>query len=254
LRWIVRRPSWYPKHLEINASSHGTAPPEPFETGLDYHFNFSYIWRHFDRLWNGLILSLELAFLSILIGMVIGLVLALVYTGGGRTSRALVAAYVEFIRNVPLILLVYLVFYGVPSVGGFSYSPTVSFVVTLAAYSGAYLVEVFRAGLDAVPRGLIDAGKAVGLTPWQRLVHVRLPTMFRIVLPSLSNTYISLFKDTSIASVIAVPELTYAAQWINFNTFRIIEVYAVVTPMYLVTGYAILFSLQQLEKRFVVRR
>jgi polar amino acid transport system permease protein len=78
--------------------------------------------------------------------------------------------------------------------------------------------------------------------------------MFRIVLPSLSNTYISLFKDTSIASVIAVPELTYAAQWINFNTFRIIEVYAVVTPMYLVTGYAILFSLQQLEKRFVVRR
>jgi polar amino acid transport system permease protein len=78
--------------------------------------------------------------------------------------------------------------------------------------------------------------------------------MFRIVLPSLSNTYISLFKDTSVASVIAVPELTYGAQWINFNTFRIIEVYAVVTPMYLVTGYAILFVLQRLERRFVVRR
>jgi polar amino acid transport system permease protein len=155
---------------------------------------------------------------------------------------------------VPLILLVYLVFYGVPSVGGFSYVPTLSFVITLSVYSGAYLVEVFRAGFDAVPRGLIDAGKAIGLTPWQRLVHVRLPTMFRIVLPSLSNTYISLFKDTSIASVIAVPELTYAAQWINFNTFRIIEVYAVVAPMYLVTGYAILLSLQQLERRFVVRR
>jgi polar amino acid transport system permease protein len=78
--------------------------------------------------------------------------------------------------------------------------------------------------------------------------------MFRIVLPSLSNTYISLFKDTSIASVIAVPELTYATNWINFNTFRMVEVYAVVAPMYLVTGYAILFSLQQLEKRFVVGR
>ena len=100
----------------------------------------------------------------------------------------------------------------------------------------------------------IDAGKAIGLTPWQRLIHVRLPTMFRIVLPSLSNTYISLFKDTSIASVIAVPELTYGAQWINFNTFRIIEVYAVVAPMYLVAGYTILFALQQLEKKFVVRR
>lgn len=71
---------------------------------MDYHFNFNYIWRHFDRLWHGLILSLELAFISILIGMMIGLVLALVYTGGGRTSRAMVAAYVEFIRNVPLLL------------------------------------------------------------------------------------------------------------------------------------------------------
>ena len=77
--------------------------------------------------------------------------------------------------------------------------------------------------------GLLDAGKAIGLTPWQRLVHVRLPTMLRIALPALSNTFISLFKDTSVASVIAVPELTYGAQWINFNTFRIVEVYLVVT-------------------------
>ena len=143
---------------------------------------------------------------------------------------------------MPLLLLVYLVFYGVPSVGGFRYGPTASFIMTLSVYAGAYLVEVFRAGLEAVPRGLIDAGKAIGLTPWQRLVHVRLPTMLRVVLPALSNTFVSLFKDTSVASVIAVPELTYGAQWINFNTFRIVEVYAVVTPMYLVTGYAILLA------------
>lgn len=221
---------------------------------MDYHFNFTYIWRHFDRLWHGLILSLELALVSILIGMALGLVLALAYTDGSKTVRRLVSAYVEAIRNVPLLLLVYLVFYGIPTIGGFTYSATTSFVITLSAYSAAHLVEVFRAGLDAVPKGLLDAGKAIGLTPWQRLVHVRLPTMFRIVLPSLSNTYISLFKDTSVASVIAVPELTYGAQWINFNTFRIIEVYAVVTPLYLVTGYLILFALQRLERRFVVRR
>jgi polar amino acid transport system permease protein len=150
--------------------------------------------------------------------------------------------------------LVYLVFYGVPSVGGFKYGPTESFVITLSVYAGAYLIEVFRAGLDAVPRGLIDAGKAIGLTPFQRLVHVRLPTMFRVVLPSLSNTFVSLFKDTSVASVIAVPELTYGAQWINFSTFRFVEVYAVVTPMYLVTGYTILFLLRLLERRYAVGR
>ncbi len=105
-----------------------------------------------------------------------------------------------------------------------------------------------------MPRGLLDAGKAIGLTPFQRLIYVRLPTMFRVVLPSLSNTFVSLFKDTSVASVIAVPELTYGAQWINFNTFRFVEVYAVVTPMYLVTGYTILFLLRRLERRYGVGR
>ncbi len=219
----------------------------------DYHFNFSYIWRHFDRLWDGLILSLELAFISILIGMIIGLALALLHTDMGWKARTCVGVYVEGIRNVPLLLLVYLVYYGLPSVGGIKYSAQTSFILTLSLYSGAYLVEVFRAGFAAVPKGLIDAGKAIGLTPWQRLIHIRIPTMFRIVMPSLSNAFISLFKDTSIASVIAVPELTYGAQWINFNTFRIIEVYAVITPMYLVTGYVILIALRQAENHFSIK-
>ena len=221
---------------------------------MGYELNFNLIWRNFDRLFHGLILSLELAVVAIGIGIVIGLVLAVWYVSAGRVVRAVIAAYVEFIRNVPLILLVYLVFYGVPQVVDLRYGATTSFIVTLAVYSGAYLVEVFRAGLEAVPRGQIDAGRAIGLTPWQRLIHVRLPAMARITLPALSNTFISLFKDTSIASVIAVPELTYAAQWINFNTFRIVEVYLVVTAMYLVTGYALLFLLRLAERRFRVDR
>ena len=220
---------------------------------MNYDFNFTLIWRNFDKIGWGLVLSLELAAVCIALGMIIGLAGALAHTDGPRWLRRIVTAYVEFIRNVPLILLVYLVFYGIPSAGGFRYGPVESFIMTLSVYAGAYLVEVFRAGLDAVPKGLIDAGKAIGLTPWQRLLHVRLPTMFRVSLPSLSNTFVSLFKDTSVASVIAVPELAYAAQWINFNTFRIVEVYAVVTPIYLVTGYTILFLLRRLERRYAVR-
>ncbi len=219
---------------------------------MRYHLDFGFIWKHFDRLAWGLVLSLELAVISIFIGIAIGLSLALAYTGGGRAIRSAVAGYVEFIRNVPLLLLVYLVFYGVPSIEGFAYDATTSFVITLSVYAGATMVEVFRAGLAAVPRGLIDAGKAIGLTGWQRLIWVRLPTMFRIVLPSLSNAFVSLFKDTSLASVIAVPELTYGAQWINTNSFRVIEVWAVTAPMYLVTGYGLLFLLQRLERRFAV--
>lgn len=221
---------------------------------MGYHLNFTLIWRNFDKLWSGLILSLELALLSIAIGCIIGLALAVLYVSGGRIVRALIAAYVEVVRNVPLLLLVYLVFYGLPTVVNIAYGNTTSFIVTLSAYAGAYLVEVFRSGLEAVPGGLLDAGKSIGLTPWLRLVHVRLPTMLRIALPALSNTFVSLFKDTSVASVIAVPELTYGAQWINFNTFRIMEVYLVVTGMYLVTGYAILIGLRMLERRYAIGR
>jgi len=221
---------------------------------VNYHLNFAFVWRYFDRLGWGLVLSLELAAVGIIAGIVIGLALALLAHGRGRVVRGLIAGYVEFIRNVPLLLLVYLVFYGIPSVGGFAYDATTSFLITLAVYAGAYLVEVFRAGLDAIPRGLTDAGRAIGLTPWQRTLYVTLPTMLRIVLPSLSNAFISLFKDTAIASVIAVPELTYGANWIFTNTFRIIEVYAVVTPMYLLTGWTLLLALRQLERRFVLRR
>jgi polar amino acid transport system permease protein len=139
-------------------------------------------------------------------------------------------------------------------VGGFKYDPTTSFIVTLSVYSSAYLVEIFRSGLDAVPRGLQDAGKAIGLSPLQRLVHVRLPTMLRVTLPALGNQTVSLFKDTSVAFVIAVPELTYAAKWLSTNKFRIIEAYSIAAPMYLIAGYAIFALFRLLERKVSVRR
>lgn len=174
---------------------------------MDYIFNFPIVLRHWDKLAWGLLLSLELAALSILIGAAIGLALAVVHNDGPRWARTAVAGYVEFIRNVPLLLLIYLMFYGVPSIGGFAYDAATSFVITLSAYAAAQLVEVFRAGLDAVPKGVVDAGRAIGLTRWQRLLYVRLPVMFRVALPSLSNAFISLFKDTSLVFIMGLYDL-----------------------------------------------
>lgn len=220
----------------------------------NYHFNFAIVWRYAGKLFDGLWLSLELAAASIAIGMAIGLVLALISLDGPKWARPLIAAYVEFVRNVPLLLLVYLVFYGIPSAIDLQYDAVTSFVATLSIYSGAYLVEVMRAGLEAVPRGLIEAGKAIGLTPMKVLWHVRLPTAMRIALPSLSNTYVSLFKDTSIASAIAVPELAYGMRWIETQTFRTVEVYLLATPIYLITSYAILLLLRLAERRYSIAR
>ena len=115
---------------------------------------------------------------------------------------------------------------------------------------GSYVFAELSGKLDATLMKWGDRGKLT----LPELLHVRLPTMTRITLPALSNTFISLFKDTSIASVIAVPELTWGAQWINNRTFRIVEVYAVTTVIYLVVGYLILFGLRLLERSFRVER
>jgi polar amino acid transport system permease protein len=116
------------------------------------------------------------------------------------------------------------------------------------------MTEIFRAGIEAISKNYLEAGKAIGMTRWQVIRRVTLPLMFRIVLPSLGNTLISLFKDTSLAAAISVNELTYGAKIINTNTFRTIEVYTVVGLMYLVTCYAIAGILRLFERRFVMAR
>ena len=217
-------------------------------------FDFAYLAGQWPALMRGLWLTVQVSALSIVLSILVGVLGAAARVLRVPVLDKLVIGYVEFIRNTPLLLLIYLVFYGIPSIGGFAYDATTSFIFTLAFYAGAQLVEVFRAGLDAVPPGVVDAGRAIGLTPLRNLIHVRLPTAFRISLPALSNAYVSLFKDTALGSVIAVPELTHGAQWINFNTFRILEIYALLTPIYLVTGWIILGALRLLERRYAIVR
>ena len=219
-----------------------------------YHFNWFLAWQSFPRFYWGLALGLELAALSLLIGSIIGMAGAFGRSFGPPWLRLAVMSYVEFIRNVPLLLLIYFAFYGLPKIGITMFDNIWSFVMALSVYSGAYLTEVFRAGVNSVPVGYTEAAKAVGLMPWQRVRLIMLPVTFRIILPSLSNTFISLFKDTALASAIAVPELTYAAEWLNVNTFRTIEAWTFAAVMYLFAGYAIAFILRRIERRYAVIR
>lgn len=219
-----------------------------------YHFNWRPVFENLDLLFKGLGLGIAMALLALAIGCVLGLAGGFARAHGPSALRALVAAYVEFVRNIPLLLIIYFVYFGLPLVGVSALDNLWSFVLALALYSAAYLVEIFRAGIEAIARGHIEAGKAIGLTRLQVARHVTIPLMFRVVLPSLGNTFISLFKDTSLASAIAVPELTYGAVKINVNTWRVIEVYTIVGLMYLATCYAIAWLLRVAERRYAVVR
>src|SRR2546426_8817382 len=174
-----------------------------------YYFHWDVVWRHLRRLYGGLFLGLELAVVALCIGSLTGLGGAFARTSRSRVLRAVFAAYVEFIRNVPLLLLIYFAYFGLPKVGISFLSNVNSFVMALAIYSGAFLTEVFRAGIGSIPTGYIEAGETIGLTRLPNVPHPVLPVMFRIVLPSLFNTFISLFKDTALALPISGPSLSY---------------------------------------------
>ena len=219
-----------------------------------YHFNWEPVFQNFDLLWQGLLLSLQMSILSLAIGTIIGLIGAFGRVYGPMPLRLLITAYMEFVRNIPLLLIIYFVFFAFPLLGVSVLDNFWSFIFALAVYAGAYLIEIFRAGIEGIPKGQIEAGKAIGLTPVQRARYVIVPLMFRIVLPSLGNTFISLFKDTSLASAIAVTELMYGAIRINVNTWRVIEVYTIVALMYLATSFLIASLLRLVEKRYAMVR
>ena len=119
---------------------------------MNYDFNFNFIWANFDRVLWGLVKSISLAAMAIPVAMALGLLLALVYTDANRSLRSAVIGFVEIVRNAPLLLWVYLVYYGLPQTVGLRLDAEFAFVLTLSLYGTAYLVEIFRAGLDAVPR------------------------------------------------------------------------------------------------------
>ncbi len=197
--------------------------------------------------------SLGLAVISILIGAAIGLVTAFALTAKNRFASAPARIYVTVIRNLPILVLVLFAYFALPQMG-FRIGKIQSFVAVLSIYSGAYLAEVFRAGLLSIPRGLTEAGLAIGLTPMQIRGSIIAPLMFRNVLPSLSSTVISLFKDTSLAAAIAVPELTFAARKINVESFRVIETWMVTSALYVVTCFLIAAIMRFVERRLALPR
>jgi len=220
---------------------------------MGYTLNFAVIWRNFDLLLAGLGLSLLLAVISILIGVGIGLVTAFVLNGRASMWRGIAVGYVAAIRNTSILILILFTYFALPQLG-VRLDKLQSFTLTLALYAGAYLAEVFRGALSAVPKGLREAGLAIGLTEWQIKTSIIAPVMLRNALPALSSTFISLFKDTSLAAAIAVPELTFYARKINNESFRVIETWTVTSLIYVATCLILAALLRQFERRLAIPR
>ena len=211
-----------------------------------YQLDWSVVWRNSALLTDGLMVTLELSIVALSVSMLIGIAMAYARLSPHRMVSSAASAYVEFVRNIPLLLIMFFIYFGLPAFQ-VTLTERLSAVLALSLYSGAYMTEIFRAGILAVGQGQVEAGQALGLIGFQIGRAVVLPQAFRVVLPSLGNQFISLIKDSSLAVAISVRELTYAAVRINDISWRIVEVYSVIAAMYLAVTYAVAVGLRGLE-------
>lgn len=178
-------------------------------------------------------LTLQITVLSFVLAVVVGLATAVAGVSPVRLVRLVAQSYVEIIRNTPVLLQIFIVFFGLPS-AGISLNAYWAGVLALGLNVGAYLSEVFRAGIASVPRGQLEAADILGLSPGQIFVNVVLPQAARAVYPAIVNYLIQLLLGTSLLSAIALPELTGTATVINARTLLYIQTFAVTLVAYLV--------------------
>ncbi|WP_386680002.1 amino acid ABC transporter permease [Loktanella sp. R86503] len=173
---------------------------------FDTFLNMAVLRRSLPMLLDGLWLTLQLGAASIIAGLALGLVVALLGLYAVKPVRLLMRLYIDIFRSIPLLVLLIVIYYALPFVG-LRLSSFASAMAALTLVSGAYTAEIFRAGIEAIPHGQFEAAEALGLNQRQTMFDVILPQAVRIVIPPLTNNAINVIKDTALASVVAMPDL-----------------------------------------------
>jgi len=215
-----------------------------------YGFEWAAIARGLPYLLEGAGLTVAISSVAMVLALVLGLALAAISQAPGPVARRLVAAYVEVFRNTPLLIQIFIVYFGLPQLG-VKLSPFLSGLAALVLYAAAYNTEIFRAGLEAVPHGQFEAARSAGLGELQILRYVILPQAVRICFPALGNNLVSLVKNSSLVSTIGMVELMFVANDISFNNFRTFEIYGTAAVMYVVIVLALTRLLRAAEGRLL---
>jgi His/Glu/Gln/Arg/opine family amino acid ABC transporter permease subunit len=207
---------------------------------MPYKLDWAPIWNNRDLIVEGFVTTIALSALGLVLALIIGVIVGTAAASRSRILHSCAAAYVELMRNVPLLVHMYFWYMGLAFL---RLPPFACAVAALALYSAAYVAEVIRSGIGAVPQGQRLAALATGLTPMQVFLLVIYPQALRIIMPSLASIISQLIKDSSLASVITVAELTYEATAIEGQTFRTFEVYIVISLLYLLLVSIVTYGL-----------
>ena len=216
------------------------------------NLDFSVITPYFNLLPAAIIITLKVG----IAGFILAIMLSIL-VGSLRTRKLykpihfLLAAYVEFFRGTPLLIQLFLVYYGLPSFG-IKIEPMFAAVLTMGLNSGAYLSEVVRASILSIDKGQYEAAAMLGYNPVQTTVHIILPQALRIAVPSFMNGFSAMIKETSLISVLPVVELTKLGNQIYAKTYHPFEIYITMAVIYFVMTYSVTFLARWLERRLSV--
>lgn len=243
---------------QLDAQEEPTAYNE-FLTTLeqkDKNFYEAYVKEYVNLLpllGSGALMTLEISTLAMVLAIMLGLVLAVVRIYGPKYLSILAKCYIESVRGTPLLIQLYFIFYGLPSVG-IKLEPFVAGVIALGLNYAACEAENYRAGILSVPKGQMEAARALGMTHLQGLRYVVLPQAFRVVLPPITNDFISLLKDSSLVSVITIIDLTFAYNMLATTYYNFFGIGIVVAIFYFLLGFPFVQFARWAEKRLTVER
>ena len=190
----------------------------------------------FGLLLKGAILTLELTAVAVAMGIVIGLFMSLMRLSNVKILRGIAIAYIDFFRGTPLLVQIYMVYFAIPQLLQFQTPNNYQFIAGILALglnSGAYVAEIFRAGIQSIDRGQTEAARSLGMTQAQAMRHVILPQAVKRVIPPLGNEFIALLKDSSLVSIIALQDLMYTGKLIVSRTLQPFVIYFEVALFYL---------------------
>ena len=212
-------------------------------------FDFSLIWNSLPLLLAGAGVTIEITAIAVGLGFVFGLITSVCRLSGVKILNILAVCYVNIIRGTPLLVQIFLIYFALPMAIGQRVEPFIAAVAACGINSGAYVSEIFRAGIQAIDVGQMEAGRSLGLTWWQTMRFIILPQAFKNILPPLGNEFIAMLKDSSLVSVIGFEELTRRGQLIIAQTYGSFEIWMTVAVLYLIMTMAISRIVAFLEKR-----
>lgn len=216
---------------------------------MEYQWDFSFLWTNGHLLLLGLVNTIQLAFVSLTAGLLVGLAAGLGRVSQSAFVRTLAAAYTEFFRNVPGLVLVFWFYYAIPILSGRQSSAWLASAVALSLYTGAYCAEIYRAGIESVERGQWEAARALGMSRRKQLRYVVLPQALSRMIPAFTNRAIELIKTTTLAATVSVAELLYTAKLIAEEQLRPLEAYTTAALMFTAIVLPLSYFAVRLEKR-----